>query len=518
MCRRRLIGAASAVPIFLISTVSSVEDMPGTLGVRSSCLPFMLIMAWTGIIRNMQCMASTVDVERYLELGKKSLAAGQLAEALSHYHMAVEGDPNNYLTYFRRATVYLAMGKSKSALPDLDKVVELKPDFNAARLQRANVKLKQGRLNEAKADYEEALQRDPGNNEAQLNLNAIPAVEDNIQQAKLFYSQNAFEEAITVLAKPIEVCPWDPELHELRAECYLQLKEYMKAITDIRPTTKLRPDNTQAYYKLSTWLYAIGDAEESLKEIRECLKLDADHKSCHTHYKKVKKLVQQIQSAEDAVKEQHWNDCISRVDKMLKIENEVETFLDKASSLLCHCHSQAKNINDGFEHCNQVLNKHPDDIDALCDRGEIFILNEQFEEAVNDFKKAESIDGNLRKVQEGSQRAQKLLKQSQKRDYYKILGVKRTAQKQEIVKAYRKLAAQWHPDQYDGDDKNHAEKMFIDIAAAKEVLTDSEKRAKFDNGEDPLDPEQQAGGGGPFWHQGFNPFGQGGFQFKFHFN
>ena len=45
----------------------------------------------------------------------------------------------------------------------------------------------------------------------------------------------------------------------------------------------------------------------------------------------------------------------------------------------------------------------------------------------------------------------------------------------------------------------------------------SEKREKFDNGEDPLDPEEQAGGGGP-WHQGFNPFGQGGFQFKFHFN
>lgn len=77
-----------------------------------------------------------------------------------------------------------------------------------------------------------------------------------------------------------------------------------------------------------------------LREIRECLKLDADHKNCHTHYKKVKKLVQQIQSAEDAIKEQHWNDCISSIDKMLKIENEVETFLDKASSLLCHCHSQ----------------------------------------------------------------------------------------------------------------------------------------------------------------------------------
>jgi len=40
------------------------------------------------------------------------------------------------------------------------------------------------------------------------------------------------------------------------------------------------------------------------------------------------------------------------------------------------------------------------------------------------------------------------------------------------MKAYRRLAAQWHPDQYNGNDKEKAEKMFIDIAAAKEVLTD----------------------------------------------
>jgi len=42
-----------------------------------------------------------------------------------------ELDPSNYMTFYRRATVYLAMGKSKSALPDLDVVLSLKPDFNA---------------------------------------------------------------------------------------------------------------------------------------------------------------------------------------------------------------------------------------------------------------------------------------------------------------------------------------------------------------------------------------------------
>lgn len=62
-----------------------------------------------------------------------------------------------------------------------------------------------------------------------------------------------------------------------------------------------------------------------------------------------------------------------------------------------------------------------------------------------------------------------------------------------------------------------AEKKFIDVAAAKEVLTDPEKRRQFDNGEDPLDPESNRGfqNGNPFQH-----FQQGGspFQFKFHFN
>lgn len=55
----------------------------------------------------------------------------------------------------------------------------------------------------------------------------------------------------------------------------------------------------------------------------------------------------------------------------------------------------------------------------------------------------------------------------------------RTATKKEILRSYRKLAVQWHPDHYEGDDKKKAEKMFIDIAAAKEVLSDPGKKSYF---------------------------------------
>jgi DnaJ homolog subfamily C member 3 len=75
-------------------------------------------------------------------------------------------------------------------------------------------------------------------------------------------------------------------------------------------------------------------------EVRECLKLDADHKSCHDHYKKVKKLVQQMKAINDLINVQQWTDCINKVDQMLKVESGVDAYLHKANGLLCHCHTQ----------------------------------------------------------------------------------------------------------------------------------------------------------------------------------
>ena len=64
------------------------------------------------------------------------------------------------------------------------------------------------------------------------------------------------------------------------------------------------------------------------------------------------------------------------------------------------------------------------------------------------------------------------------KDYYSILGVKRNASEQEIKKAYRKLARQYHPDVNPGD--KAAEAKFKEINEAYEVLSDKEDRKKYD--------------------------------------
>ena len=65
-----------------------------------------------------------------------------------------------------------------------------------------------------------------------------------------------------------------------------------------------------------------------------------------------------------------------------------------------------------------------------------------------------------------------------KRDYYEILGVSKTASAEEIKKAYRKVAMQFHPDRNPGD--KAAEEKFKEAAEAYEVLSDADKRAQYD--------------------------------------
>ena len=96
---------------------------------------------------------------------------------------------------------------------------------------------------------------------------------------------------------------------------------------------------------------------------------------------------------------------------------------------------------------------------------------------------------------------------AEKRDYYEVLGVEKSASADELKKAHRKLAKKYHPDLNQGEKAKEAEEKFKEVSEAYEVLSDPQKRQRYDQfGHAAFDP--QAGGGAGYGDfSGFDGFG-----------
>ncbi|XP_055695415.1 dnaJ homolog subfamily C member 3 [Lutzomyia longipalpis] len=497
--------------INLVDMVPLVQDKKFTALILLLCLDLFMDGAES---------ATQAEIDRHLEMGRQYLASNQLADALTHYHAAVEGDPSNYLTLFKRGTVYFALGKARNCLQDFSRVLELKPDFTTARAQRGVVYLKLGDYSNAELDFHTVLLEEPYNDDVNYLYSKIDPAREQWAAVEDLIRRGDYRTAIAFLTQLLEISPWSATFRESRADCYIKENDVLSAVSDLRSVNRLSHDSTGGYFRLATLLYNMGHTADALKEIRECLKLDPEHKDCFPFYKKLKKVEKALSDAQSYLDERQYVGCIDSAEKVLKFETEVPMVIFSAKHLLCSCHVKEEQFTQAVTRCREALEIHKDPT-VLCDRAEAYIGTEMYDDAIRDYQAAINIDEHLQRAKEGLERAKRLQKQSERRDYYKILNVKRTATKQEITKAYRKAAQKWHPDNFQGDEKKIAEKKFIDIAAAKEVLTDPEKRQQFDNGEDPLDPEGgNHGGYGGF--RGGNPFHHfhhgSPFQFKFHFN
>jgi len=111
---------------------------------------------------------------------------------------------------------------------------------------------------------------------------------------------------------------------------------------------------------------------------------------------------------------------------------------------------------------------------------------EKFEECVKDYEALIKID-RTPEIREALKNAKYQLKKSKRKDYYKILGIGKTANEDEIKKAYRKRAFIHHPDRHSNsteEEKKEQEIMFKEVGEAYTILSDPNKKSRYDNGHD----------------------------------
>ncbi|CAP24943.1 Protein CBR-DNJ-28 [Caenorhabditis briggsae] len=456
------------------------------------------------------------------EAGNALFINKKYTDALTHYHKAIELDPDNYQAIFRRATTYFAIGRTKPGLSDLDTVLEQKPDFVGARQQRINVLMKMGRLEDAALDLKYLDAITPSNEDIHSKLQLIDQHQDDLNALKSFAIGENCDVVDEVTSKLLEDHPWDSFLYILRGQCHIAENRLKLAIHDFKHASKLSSDNTDLLYDMSVLEYEVGNVRDALSSIRDCLKLNPDQKKCYSSYKSLRKIVKFLDSMKNSIENEQWSSCLETGAKLLQSDNQELVVKINVYRLTCRCNREEGNVGTAVQECSEVLEFDDSDVDTLIQRAETYMADEEYDLAIADYEKAIEWDSSSETAKSGKEQAKRAKELVGKRDYYKILGVKRNANKREITKAYRKMAQKWHPDNFQNEqEKKRAEKKFIDIAAAKEVLSDEEKRRAFDNGQDPLDSEKghhaHRGGGGFNGFHGFNPFGRGSQEFFFHF-
>ncbi|KAI9247441.1 hypothetical protein BDA99DRAFT_525928 [Phascolomyces articulosus] len=481
------------------------------------------------------------STQQYLSEGNQLLISGQLNDALISFDAAIQKDPDNYLSYYKRATAYLSLGRNNAAADDFSKILDLKPDFDQALMQRARIYVKEGDFSLAKMDLEKYIKNHPKNTEAAALLQSVKDAESTLLATEKAYKNGNYDECIQYASNVISTAPQLVRLRILRANCHIAKGEIVEAAGDLTRAAYLNPSDPEILVRLAKInFFSLYEPQGALSQLKQCLHYDPEQKQCKKFFRQIKKMDKEINKAQDDFDAKRYATAANKMigtssskgivteldepyDALVK-ELDVSS-LPKRLHIKCYelaCKIAAENRKDQIDKwCSATLGLEEDNLDALINMGDYKLKQNEFEEAVRVLEKANDVSGGQNnRVRHLLQRAQQMLRQSKRRDYYKILDVSRDADKRDIKKAYRRKAQEWHPDKYSGDlSRDEVEKKMADINQAYEVLSDDEMRQQYDNGYDPYDPENGQGGGGgghPFHQQrGGNPFAhfQGGFPF-----
>jgi DnaJ family protein C protein 3 len=178
--------------------------------------------------------------------------------------------------------------------------------------------------------------------------------------------------------------------------------------------------------------------------VKSCLHYDPEDKQCKTLFRFIKRIEKEIKKATELQQQSRYatalnlligskSGIVNEIEEPLKqLETQLEAtnlpkgLLLRVYSLACVIASEGKDSHRAEQWCTATLELNPNHQEALFNRGESKLNDNDFEGAVRDLEKAFEVSGQQdNRIRQQLQRAQQLLRQSRKRDYYKILGTVR---------------------------------------------------------------------------------------------
>ncbi|THH21286.1 hypothetical protein EW146_g263 [Bondarzewia mesenterica] len=406
------------------------------------------------------------------------LSSGQFNDAAAAYTEAITQSPADYALYYKRATAYFSLGRHANALADFDQVLALTSEtFTGAYLMKAKIFAKEGRWSDAR----DALKRYQAKNKTDKTaMDLLLDVSDGemaakkvakAQRAKLW---TACEEAAT---QALKTASHSVNIRQQRAYCALAAGDFEQAVGDLNRLSHITHPSTAAFLRIFRLSYFYMPASNTpLSALKQCLHFDPDSKPCASAHRLVKSLDKSFAKLDKFMASEDWKGIVgfllgsaskdaspsspgtgflatfdSALDSnaapsMLELPLNIPITPPRLASprrqdvmrALCRSYLQLSQARAGERWCDELLRMADmdRDIDGLLGKGEALLAREQWEEAVLMFERAwDASGGGNREIHARLQKAQRLLKQSRQKDYYKVLDVARDADEKTIKKA-----------------------------------------------------------------------------------
>ncbi|KAF5976670.1 tetratricopeptide repeat 2 [Fusarium coicis] len=439
------------------------------------------------------------DAEAYKAAGNRFFKEKNYYKAIEQYSKAVDLFPFSSTYLGNRAAAYMSNGQYEHALEDCSRAADYDPQNAKILLRLARIYTAMGRPEEAMTTFNR-IEPPPSAKDmapAKEMLHHIQSARDILARGS-GSGMSMVLHALDLAERGLGPGVTKPRKWQLmRGEAYLLMGRENSLGEAQNIAMNLLRNNSQdpeALVLRGRVLYGQGENDKAIQFFRMAINCDPDFRDAVKWLRIVQRLDRMKEEGNTDFKAGRLQQAIEKYTNALEIDPSNKSMNSKLLQNRAQCKIKLKQYDDAIADCERAINLDPGYTKARKTKANALGGAERWEDAVKEWKAIQELDPEDRTIMREIRKAELELKKAQRKDYYKIVGVEKTATGDEIKKAYRKMAVKLHPDKNPGDP--HAEEKFKDLQEAYECLSDPQKRAAYDNGDDLMDPNDMFGGGG----------------------
>jgi len=418
--------------------------------------------------------------------GNKYYSNEDYTTAVKLYSEAIFLDPKCPAYYGNRAAAYMMKKDYTKALEDARTANSLDTKFLKGYIRAAKCYIATGQTNNAMQSLHQARELEPKSKVTLEELKKVSVMVDLEAQSATAYEGGDYRKVQYCMRRLLEYAPDCLSYKALNAETLALSGKYGDAQITANEILRKDQHNLEALYVRGICLYYQDQTERAFKLFQQLLRTAPDFQKAKECYKKAKSLEQTKQAGNDAFRTQDYTKAHELYTQALNIDP-----LNKLTNSKLYCNRGFVNTKlgkheDCISDCTKAIELDTTYLKAYLRRAKCYMDTEQYEEAVRDYEKLTKMDRN-QEYRQLLKQAKLELKKSKRKDYYKILGLGKDANEDEIKKAYRKEALKHHPDRHseaNEEEKKLEEVKFKEVGEAYSVLSDKQKKQRYDTGQD----------------------------------